>query len=411
MKALFVCYGGGHVEMCLPVLRALRRAQPACETVLLALTTAFAVAREAGESPIGYRDLVQGVDGERALACGRELLAGKPRHPQIAPEESAAYLGVNFLEWLDTDGEAVARKRWRESGRHGFLPVRFFTEVLRRIAPDVVVTTNAPRSEQAAIEAATLLGIPSLSMVDLFALPGDPFLQRPVHASRITVLAPASRANLVAAGIEAQRIVVTGNPAFDELAGTEARELGRRWRQDKGWTDHQVVLWAGYKEPADCTPEEWSGTGFAHAVQDRLVQWTLAREDRCLVVRYHPNEWHEFHPLPEHPRLHWSTPDQQPLLEALMGADTVVVQGTTVGAQAFAAQRHVICLRFSPTVRRSGMDYFELGMAEGAQNLDDMVSLLDSGPEATPPNPDIGAQCAAASVAEVVLALTETGVS
>jgi peptide/nickel transport system permease protein len=44
MKALFVSYGGGHVEMCLPVLRALRERVPGVEARILALTTAAGVA-------------------------------------------------------------------------------------------------------------------------------------------------------------------------------------------------------------------------------------------------------------------------------------------------------------------------------------------------------------------------------
>lgn len=412
VKALFVCYGAGHVEMCLPVLRALRRAQPGCETVLLALTTAFSAARAAGESPIGYRDLIAGADGERALAYGRELLAGQRQHPQVAPEESAAYLGLNFLEWVDAHGEAAARKRWDESGRQGFLPVQLFAGLLRRITPDVVVTTNSPRSEQAAIEAASALGIPSLSMVDLFALPGDPFLQRRLHASRITVLAEATRVNLIAAGVEAQRVVVTGNPAFDALTSPDALALGQRWRDAKGWTGRHVVLWAGYKEAADCAPKAWSGTGFGQAVQQRLVDWTLADDDRCLVVRYHPNEWHEFPPLPVHPRLHWSRPDQEPLQDVLMGADQLVVQASTVGAQAFAARKPVVCLRFSPHVRQSGFDYFALGMAQGAQDFDDMVRLLDRGIETGAlPRPEVRSRPAAESVAGIILALGQTGVA
>jgi hypothetical protein len=406
MKVLFVCYGGGHVEMCLPVLRALRAADPHCETVLLALTTAFSVAREAGESPLGYRDLIQGPRGERALAYGRELSTGQPQHPQVAPEESAAYLGLNFMEWVDAHGEAAARERWNESGRKGFFPVQLFTGLLRRLDPDVVVTTNSPRSEQAAIEAAALLGIPSLSMVDLFALPGDPFLQRRVHASRIAVVAESTRANLVAAGIEPQRVAVTGNPVLDALVLPEAVEAGRRWRAERGWSDAaNVVLWAGHKEPADAQPAAWAGTGLGTAVQQRLVQWLETDRDACLAVRYHPNEWNEFAPPSPHPRIHWSRPDQEPLLPVLMAADTVVVQATTVGVQAHAAGKRLLGLVFSPLVRRTGMDYGALGLGEAVVSLDALVPALqrEAAPSGRYPAPV--ARPAAPRIASMILEL------
>ena len=376
MKVLFVCYGGGHVEMCLPVLQALRQAAPGCEARIMALTTAFAVAKAAGESPIGYRDFAVGPDAGRALDYGRQLLAGNT-HPQVANEESVAYLGFNFAEYVDTFGEAQAWLRWQASGRQGFLPVEFFKRVLRKIRPDVLVSTNSPRSEQAAIEAAEALGIPSLSMVDLFALPGDPFLQRRVHATRITVLAESVRVQLLAAGVDAQRVVVTGNPAMDAMALPESVDAGLRWRQERQWSPGvKVALWAGHKEPADAQPSAWAGTGLGEAVQQRLMQWVEEDHRAHLAIRYHPNEWHEFAAPAAHPRVYWSRPDKEPLLPVLMGSDVVVVQATTVGAQAHAAGKRVIGLGFSPLVQRSGMDYGRLGLGEEVGNLDELVAAL-----------------------------------
>src|SRR3954466_4392555 len=223
MNALFVCYGGGHVEMCLPVMRALRERMPGCEVRILALTTAAGVARRAGEEPLGFRDFCVGEEGAQALRYGEQLL-GHQQHPEVAREESLAYLGLNFLEWVHALGEQAAWERWRAVGRQGFRPVERMKRILAQLRPDVVVATNSPRSEQAALEAAQALGIPTLSMVDLFALPGDPYRARSVHADRITVLAEGTKRNLVEAGVPADRIVVTGNPAFPALAGEDAQQ-------------------------------------------------------------------------------------------------------------------------------------------------------------------------------------------
>jgi hypothetical protein len=377
MKALFVSYGGGHVEMCLPVMRSLRALVPGCEARILALTTAAAVARRAGEQPLGYLDFCQGEEGARALRYGEELLGGQ-QHPEVAREESLAYLGLNFVEWVDTLGEAAARQRWREVGRHGFRPTQLMRRVLQQLRPDVLVTTNSPRSEQAALEAARELGIPALSMVDLFALPGDPYRARPVHADRIAVLSQGTRANLVEAGVAPERIVVTGNPAFDALAGAQAQAAADAFRAGRGWGDRPVLLWAGHMEPEDADPR-WAGAALGAAVQDRLVAWTLAREDVALAIRYHPNEWHRFTPPPAHPRIHWSRPDREPLLPVLAAADLVLVQATTVGAQAQAAGKQVLGLAFSPLVQRSGMDYGKLALATSVPDLDALPALLEQG--------------------------------
>jgi hypothetical protein len=374
MKALFVTYGGGHVEMCLPVMRALRALVPGCEARILALTTAAGVARRAGERPLGFRDFCAGADAPRAIAYGERLL-GDQQHPDVAREESLAYLGLNFMEWVQAAGEEGAWARWHAQGRQGFRPVRLMTRILGELCPDVVVATNSPRSEEAAIAAAHALGIPTLSMVDLFALPGDPYRARQVHADRITVLSEGTHRNLVEAGVDAQRIVVTGNPAFDELAAAQAQEAGARFRSERGWGDRPVVLWAGHMEPEDADPR-WAGAALGNAVQAALLQEVLAREDACLAIRYHPNEWHRFTPPPAHPRVHWSQPGREGLLPVLAAADVVVVQATTVGAQAHAAGKQLLGLSFSPLVQRSGMDYGRLGLGTGVPGLEALPTLL-----------------------------------
>lgn len=403
MRLLFVSYGGGHIEMCLPVMRALRERVPGCDIRLMALTTAAKIARQAGEQPLGYVDFLTGPEAEAARAWGERLLPGN-QHPDVDRAESVAYLGLNFMEWVAELGEEGAQQRWQSAGRHGFLPVRFFTRVLQALRPDAVVATNSPRSEQAVVAAAAAMGIPSLSMLDLFGLPGDPFLARPVQADRITVLSAGVKDNLVRAGIAADRIAVTGNPAFDVLSQPAAVAEGRAWRAARGWQDKQVVLWAGHREPLDADPA-WAGTALGEAVLKRLLAWIERRDDVALAIRYHPNEWQDFSRPPAHPRIHWSQPGEEGLTPVLMGADQVVVQGTTVGVQAYTAGKRLIGLGFSPMVQRSGMDYASLGMGARAGDLDQMEARLDEGLTAARPTDIATTGHAAQAVAGLIAAL------
>jgi hypothetical protein len=66
------------------------------------------------------------------------------------------------------------------------------------------------------------------------------------------------------------------------------------------------------------------------------------------------------------------------LLPALAAADVVIVQATTVGAQAHASGKQVLALAFSPLVQRSGMDYAALGMGVPVPHLDALPALLDA---------------------------------
>jgi hypothetical protein len=96
--------------------------------------------------------------------------------------------------------------------------------------------------------------------------------------------------------------------------------------------------------------------------------------------------------------VHWSQPDREGLAPVLAAADLVVVQATTVGAQAHAAGKKVLGLSFSPLVQRSGMDYGRLGLGTGVPSLEALPGLLAQalaavrrgapppGRAATPPN-------------------------
>ena len=133
----------------------------------------------------------------------------------------------------------------------------------------------------------------------------------------------------------------------------------------------------------------------------------LAHEELALALRYHPNEWQDFAPPPIHPRIHWSQPGTEDLLPVLLGADQVVVQATTVGAQARVAGKRLLCLGFSPLVKKTGMDYANLGLGEGVDSLDDLLPLLLDGQADTSAGAALATPGTAASaVAREILALT-----
>ena len=373
-KVLFVTYGGGHIAMVLPVMAALRRRGVECQ--LMALTTAHRNAVQAGEQPLGYRDFLHLVDRDAVLARGQQLAQGN-QHPDVDPLETLAYLGINYTEWVEQYGEEEAACLLAVDGRRGFKPFNFMGRVLDELQPSVVVATNSPRSEQAAIEAAVARGIPTLSMIDLFALDYDPYLKRKVHANRITVLGPQVRDKLVAAGIEPERICVTGNPVFDALVSPVHQRQAQALRDSLGWKDHTVVLWTGHLETLPDTPEEWRGEKFGVMIEGLLRGWAASHPGAALIVRYHPNEYQAFPPQPPQVNVHISDPRKEPIHTALLAADAVVVQTTTVGVEAAVAGRNVFALSFSPFVRSSALDYSVLGLAHSVATPQDLLPMLE----------------------------------
>ena len=381
---LFVTYGNGHVSKVAPVVNALRKRGINC--VVMALTLGYRQAERLGLMPVGYRDFASLVDWQRVQTYGQSLLNGNS-HPDVDEAESVAYLGINYAEWVDRFGEAGAAKKYAAVGRRGFLPLDFIGKVIDHLRPALVVSTSSPRSEQAAIEAAVARGVPSLTMMDLFALPHDNFLRHSVYADRITVLSEFVKNNLITAGIEASRIVVTGCPAYDAMFDPANAQAGAQLRESLGWQGLRVLMWAGnLEEDAPNVDDRYRGTGLGTLVEAKLRTWIESHPDAALLIRYHPNQYHLFTASAPHPRIHLSNPASEKLQPQLHAADMVLVQTSTVGFEAALIGKRLLTLSFSPMVINFDFDYSKLGLGEGIAALDDLISTLEQPPADRPKN-------------------------
>lgn len=369
-RVLFVAYGSGHIKMLIPVAQALQasgRAHP----VVLALTTAAPVARAAGLDVVQFKDFVQPGD-EAALARGRQLvqdLGGAVGDP----DESAAYLGLSYAD-LEADlGTTAAEAEYRRRGRQAFLPVRTLTRILQALRPDVVVATNAPRGERAAIVAAGRLGLPALCVVDLFAIDEVQWIGQAGYADRVCVLNAAVREFLIAAGRQPEEVVETGNPGFDALNAPEAVAAGQQLRQQRGWGDRRVLLWPTQFEPTvhpfDGRPGDPTLPG--RALQ-QLVQWTLARDDAVLCIR--PRAGETPPDVPAHERIVLTGQDLA--LPALLHAcDLVVTLTSTVGLEGNLAGCRLV--QVTGSVFDEAMPLLRYGIADDAVPVQSLHPALD----------------------------------
>lgn len=360
--------------MALPVIRALRRREPGINIDLLALTTGAHEARRQGFEPLGYRDFAHWYDADILARHAIPLLA-TTRHPLIDEEESIAYLGINFENLERRLGPQQAARDYAQKGRWAFMPLDFMRRLLAHLGPDLLLTTNSPRSEEAAIAAAAELGIPSVCMVDLLSPVGDPFLDRTLYADALTTLSELGRANLVAGGVPAQRIHVTGSPAFDSLADPQRATEAAQDRRSLGWEGLKVVLWAGNME-ALLPPSgpETEPTWFPLQVERRLREYVAAHEDSALVIRYHPNQIQCFEPGPARPRVLWSLPLERHPHRDILLADLVVVNGSTMGLEAAVAGKSVLTMDNSPG--RHIFPLSDFGVARGVAGFDALPAAV-----------------------------------
>lgn len=376
VSVLLVAYGGGHITMVLSLMKALRKQHPGIQLEVIALTTAYATALAAGEKPLGYAELQHLADAAFANEWGQKL-APTTRHPTVSEEETRAYVGVNFWDLVQQYGMTDARTLHAQKERYAYYPLHFFRRVLTHFKPDAVVATASPRSEEAALQAAIEMGIPTLSMTDLFLRAFDPYCKRKFYADRVTVFNDKVKQTLEACGVPAEKVLVTGNPAFDSLVSDELREQSASWRESLGWTHKTVILWAGHVDDyTSINPDPLTATTYPLQVEAELRRWVAASEDRALIIRYHPNEMHLFPQGEPHSRVFLSTRAQH-VHQAVLSADLVVVQTSTVGLEAAVAGKPVIAMVNSPHSRRADFNYEKLGVAYAAYEIPDLPSMIE----------------------------------
>ncbi len=365
---LFVSYGAGHIQALLPVALALQHTDIARVSVL-GLTTAAAAVKPTGLRLLGFKDFVTPSDVQ-ALAWGAALAAELPAIKGVEPAESVAYLGLSYAELCALHGLDHARALYQRHGRQAFLPVETLERILVREKPDLVVISNAPRAERAAGIAAGQLGIPALCLNTLFALDEIEWLRDAAFCDRICVLNPGVKSHFVQAGRPAEQVIVSGNPAFDDLLDPNSLRAGAVLRSELGPVGH-IVLWASQPEPAShpTVPGKLGDPLFPGRIRRVLEAWAEG-PGRRLLVRPHPSE-----PPPTLTAAHTVLcPASQALAPVLHAVDAVVTMTSTVGVEANMAGRPVIQVLGSLFDHSS--PFVQMGIARSA-TLDNLATILD----------------------------------
>jgi hypothetical protein len=368
-KILFVTYGSGHVRMLVPVARALA-AGGLAQVQVLALTTAASVARAAGLDVLQFKDFVTAEDAQ-APADGQRLMAGMTG-PIADPDETAAYLGLCWADLVQDVGPQEAGRRYARDGRQAFLPLRTLRRIVWHVAPDLIVATNSPRAERAAIMVARELGLPSVCVVDLFCL-DERWIWQHGFADRVCVLNEAVRQFLIKEGRDAGEVCVTGNPAFDALGDAANIVAGRLERTSRGWDDKKVLLWPTQVEPAFHPFNGQPGNPQlpAQALAE-VVQWVVARQDAVLCVR--PRAGEAPPALPQDPRIVIAG-QELPLAQLLHAVDVVVTLNSTVGLEGHLAGRRLVQVLGS--VFDKAMPLKRYGVADEETGLGGIGAALD----------------------------------
>jgi len=408
MKILTVTYGGGHAALIAPVVKELMRR--GYDVTVIGLTTAAPYLRELGIPSIGFRDLMEASNHE-AYEMGCDLSQGIAGGGLVGKEETIAYLGLNYQELVGRLGKEGAAAEYQKKGRQAFLPIRVMERALAQFKPDLVLATNSPRAERAVILAARACGIPSVCVVDLFALQEVQWIGKPGYATRICVLNEAVKAMFLEHGRKNEEIVVTGNPAFDRLQQPEVKLAGMRLRHKRGWDDGSTtLLWASQPEPEQHPFAPRRGDpALPRQIEDVLRRFVRDNPGFHLVVRYHPSEQVEF---AEQQGVIFS-PTSENLHVLLHAVDMVIVTASTVGLEASLIGKRVLSVDCS--IFTGDAPYSTMGIAHGVAAVADLPlavrrlhNSLALSPDRRPDGIEkdaVAGICAAVKVADVVESL------
>ncbi|WP_339120687.1 hypothetical protein [Fusobacterium nucleatum] len=225
MKKIFMtCYGGGHAEIIKEVYKNLINISD-IEITILALTTSK---YKFEQERIPYKVITDYYNKEKdkeIYKLGKEFCIKNNIDTSIGEDETYLYHGYPLFEQEKKYGKKKIEEGFKKYGRGIFLPLQFMKKILQLEKPNLVVTTNSPRYEKAALIVAKSLNIKTLSIEDLFGVEYkiysdemvsffNDLIYKNVYGENLCIISEESKKNLLNA--KTSNFFITGNPAFDK---------------------------------------------------------------------------------------------------------------------------------------------------------------------------------------------------
>lgn len=332
MKVLMPTYGGGHVNVVIPVAKELLKRGN--QAVILGFTAAIPFLQKSGlvfKTLADYMFLFE-KEQDEILALGNKL-AEKYHNAEsgIDYQQTVLYYGLSMCFLIKEKGEEKAWQLFEEKQRTAFLPVEVMDSIIKFEQPDIVTASCDVRMELAGAIAARENKIPSIFICDV-----DFVAEKCMDFSYITTPNMIIKEKYIKAGYNKNSIIVTGQPAFDHLFEIVAEEARRQVEQDlTSCVDKILITWASGRVAG------------AKEIFEGLVDLAKNRKDWCIVVKLHPasQEMKDFtldieDKLPNN----LFVIKHYPVQTLLAASDVVIVQESTCGQEAIILDKPVIVI-------------------------------------------------------------------
>ena len=263
----FISYGGGHLNILLPIYNLLKKSN--FNLKIFALTSAI---NQCKSLKIPFESYKNYISDNELKKYKDQILENHDDSFDIV--DTIAYIGKN-LEELNNLWGHQSIKKYKLKKRHSFYPYEFMKKVIKKNKPDLVISTNSPKSEFAALIAAKSLGIKTLQIDDLN---GESFVS--LVSDIVCANTHLSIPNIISKGVNPENIYVTGNPAFDKYSIIQ-----------KNKTNEDVVVFL-------------SQTGLKNTINDEFLFFSenflktflndlnkkVINMNKKLLIRLHPND-------------------------------------------------------------------------------------------------------------------------
>lgn len=358
-KIFFVTYGGGHVNVILPVAEHLKNEY---DVTILALTTAKEKCLKAGFRTKTYFDYAS----REALKIGEEI-GGKYHTDGLGfnMQDTIAYYGVNLKELFDKYGVEKGLKLFNDHGRKIFLPELYMEKIIKRENPDIVVTTNSPRSEYAALKAAKKLNIPTVMINDLFGKnslekDGEMPLEHLLVPDKICVMHQMIKEKFIKRGIPKNKINVTGQPAFDGLLQITGDDVQKK----------KDILFASQNTP------------YLKLIINELLKIDGSKRFNGITIKLHPSQSYSDYQYIEDISDIKVVNGLANIHPLILSHRVILTEFSTVGLEAVLLNRPLVSINLNGG--KEITPYSEMRLSYGIENLKELnnilISALENGP-------------------------------
>ncbi len=386
-KIAFVSYGGGHINIVLPIVDRCNKA--GFDVDLIALTGANPHATGLGFQTLGYADFIPLSQKKRIIELGKTLFDQNfNAESGITIDESLCYLGVNWAENLERYGKSFANELYHKIGRHSFLPITFFENVIRQQNYQLIVTTNSPKSERAALIAANKRKIPCIRIEDLFF--DDNLQEELIHKlgesystsigqfysspTKICVMSEYAKSfyddkkTKMLLKTHPDDVIVTGQPILDRLVEFELPDIEYVSREEN--QSKSQIVWFHQNNTLD-----------EDSVLTLLSNWfkSKAKTNDHLVIKFHPDASAEqktkvISCFSAYNHAFTIAKDNENIFELIVKSGVVMAQESTTMLETFFIGKPSICL--DPLSIRKNIPYVLSGASKRVVTVDELNAAI-----------------------------------